>query len=90
MLNEFFGGNITSRNLWPPQSPDLSQLDFYLWRVLKENMYNNKLHTLEELKQNTELCISNITAETHRVASNMRKRVNACIVECGRHFQHLI
>jgi hypothetical protein len=37
------------------------------------------------------LCISNVTAETlHRVASNMRKSVNACIAECGGHFQHLI
>jgi hypothetical protein len=36
------------------------------------------------LKQNIELCISNITAETvHRVASDMRKRVNACITEYG-------
>jgi hypothetical protein len=26
----------------------------------------------------------------HQVASNMRKRVNACIAECSRHFQHLI
>jgi hypothetical protein len=39
----------------------------------------------------SELYVSGITAETlHRVASNMRKRVNACIAECGEHFQHLI
>jgi hypothetical protein len=49
---------------------------------LKENVYKNNPHTLEELKQNTELWISNVTAETlHWVASNMRKRVNACIAE---------
>jgi hypothetical protein len=29
------------------------------------------------------------TGTLHRVASNMRKRVNACITECGWHFQHL-
>jgi hypothetical protein len=54
-------------------------------------MYKNNLHTLKELKQNIELCFSNITAETfHQVASNMKKRVNACITEYGGHFQHLI
>jgi hypothetical protein len=28
MLNEFFGGRIISRNLWPPQSLDLWPPDF--------------------------------------------------------------
>jgi hypothetical protein len=74
MLSEFFGGHIISRNLWLPRSLDLSPPNFYLWGFLKENVYKNNLHTLEELKQNTELCISNITAETlHQVASNLRK-----------------
>jgi hypothetical protein len=82
MLSEFFGGCIISRNLWPPRSPDLSPPDLYLWGFLKENMHKNNPQTLEELKQNTELCTSNVTAETlHWVASNMRKRVNVCIAE---------
>jgi hypothetical protein len=32
----------------------------------------------------------NDTETLHRVASNMRKRVNACIAERGGHFQHFI
>jgi hypothetical protein len=48
--------------------------------VLVENVYKNKPHTLEELKRNIELCISDVTAETlHWVASNMRKRVTASL-----------
>jgi hypothetical protein len=58
------GGHIISRNLWPPQSPDLSPPDLYFCGFLKENVYKNNLHTLEELKQNIELCISDVTAET--------------------------
>jgi hypothetical protein len=65
--------------------------DFYLWGFLKENVYKNNPHTLEKFKQNIDLYISNITAETlHRVASDMRKSVNACIAEHGGHFQHFI
>jgi hypothetical protein len=30
------------------------------------------------------------TGTLHRVASNIKKRVNACIAERGGHFQHLI
>jgi hypothetical protein len=55
MLSEFFGGCIISLNLWSSRSPDLSPPDFYLWGFLKENVYKNNPHTLEELKQNTEL-----------------------------------
>jgi hypothetical protein len=48
----------------------------------------SRRYTLEELKQNTELGISDLTAETlHRVASDMRKRVNVWI---AGHFQNLI
>jgi hypothetical protein len=66
---------------------DLSPLFVYLRGFLNENVYKNNPHTSEELKQNTELCISNVTAETlHQVASSMRKRVNACIAECSEHF----
>jgi hypothetical protein len=91
MSSEFFGGRSIARNLWPPRSPDLSPPDFYLWGVLKENVYKHYTHTLEEFKENIELCISNVTAETlHRIASDMRKRVNTCIAERGGHFQHLI
>jgi hypothetical protein len=71
--------------MWPPQSLDLSPLDFYLF--LKKKVYKNNAHILEELKQNPKLCISYATAETlHWIASNMRKRVNICTAE---HFQHL-
>jgi hypothetical protein len=87
MLSEFFGGRIISRNLWPPGSVATG---FLSSGFLKENVYKNNPHTFEELKQNVELCISNVTAETlHRVASN-RKRENARIAERGGHFQHLI
>jgi hypothetical protein len=44
--------SIIYRNMWLPPSPDLSPPEFYLWGVLKENVYRKKLHTLEKLKQN--------------------------------------
>jgi hypothetical protein len=35
-LQELFGNNNISQNVWPPRSPDLSIPDFYLWGVLKD------------------------------------------------------
>ena len=39
---------------WPPDSPDLSPPDFFLWGYLKEKIYKNKPQTLEQLKNNIE------------------------------------
>jgi hypothetical protein len=30
ILHEFFGENVISKAFWPPRSPDLSSLDFFL------------------------------------------------------------
>jgi hypothetical protein len=91
MLSYFFGGRINSQNMWPPRSQDLLPPDFYLWGVLKDNVYKINPRTSEELKQNTELCILNVTTEIlHWVASNMRKSVNSFIDNRCGHFQHLI
>jgi len=51
MFNKFFGNNIISQNVWPPQSPDLTPLDFSFFGVLKDNVHKNIPHMLKELKQ---------------------------------------
>ena len=33
-----------------PHSPDLNTLDFYLWRFLKDNLYENNPQSIAELK----------------------------------------
>lgn len=91
MLREFFGEHIISRGLWPPRSPDLSPPDFFLWGHLKDNVYKNNPHTIDQLKHNIEDEISRISvATTQKVATNMTKRVNACVAADGGHFQHLL
>jgi hypothetical protein len=53
---------------------------FLFWGFLK-NVYKKQLAHKNELKQNTELCISNIIAGTlHWVPSDMRERVYASII----------
>lgn len=41
-LNEKFPGQWIGRGgpiLWPPRSPDLSPLDFFLWGYVKDTVY---------------------------------------------------
>jgi hypothetical protein len=63
-LKQFFDDRIISKNLWPPQSPDLTPPDYFLWGYLKQVVYSYRPQTIEDLKQNTEIAISNISHET--------------------------
>jgi hypothetical protein len=77
--------------LWPPRRPDLTPPDYFLWGYLKQVVYSNRPRTIEDLKQNTEVAISNISQETlKKVVRNMVTRVNTCYAENGGHFQHLL
>jgi hypothetical protein len=62
-----------------------------LWEYSIENLHTNSPHILEELKQNNETYISEITYATlHCVASNMQKRLNVCINKDADHFQLML
>ena len=36
---------------WPPRSPDLIPLDFYLWRYWKVIVYQAEVQNMEHLKE---------------------------------------
>jgi hypothetical protein len=73
-----------------PSIPGSIATGFLSLGVFEGERVKNIPHTSDELKQNIELCISNVTpAVLHRVAPKTRERVNACIAERGGHFQHL-
>ena len=48
---------------WPPQSPDLTPCDFWLWGMIKERVYSKKVRDIEELKDRIQGVISNIPRE---------------------------
>ncbi len=56
---------LISSDLWPPRSPDLSPLDYFLRGYLKDQVYSPALATLEDLK-------ANIVCETDRIPFSMR------------------
>ena len=51
-IQSFFGDRVTSKELWPPRSPDLTQPDYLLWGYLKGRVYRNKPRTIDALKAN--------------------------------------
>ncbi|CAG4969499.1 unnamed protein product [Colias eurytheme] len=53
-INELFTNKVISHrgNInWPPRSPDLSPVDYFVWRYLKSKVYENNPRNLTQLKQ---------------------------------------
>ena len=38
-------------DLWPPNSPDLNPVDYKIWSVLQQRVYQSRVHNIDELKQ---------------------------------------
>ena len=43
--------NFLAFNLWPPNSPDLSILDYEIWAVMQHCVYHRQIHSVDELKR---------------------------------------
>jgi len=76
---------------WPPRSPDLSPLDYFLWGHLKSVVYQNRPRTLDDLKDAIITECQKITTETLiRVKNSFIKRIDACVQAEGGQFEHLL
>ena len=75
---------------WPPRSPDLTVLDFYLWGRIKDIVYQTRPTTRENMIQRIENAINLISrAEIETAISSSRTRMISCIFQNGGHFEHL-
>ena len=80
------GGHIQ----WPPRSPDLSVLDFWLWGQIRNDLYKDpRPTTINDLKIRLTFLLENIEkASITRAYESFVKRCNICI-ECeGQHIEH--
>ncbi|KAJ4428923.1 hypothetical protein ANN_25919 [Periplaneta americana] len=78
---------------WPPRSPDLNPLDFYLWGHLKSLVYSSPVPDLESLRNRIVACSEdkrNTPGVWDRVRRSMRHRCEVCIQVGGGHFEHLL
>jgi len=76
-------------DLWPPNSPDLNPVDYSIWGILEEKVYQHRINNLDELKQRlrTEWC--NLDhAVVAAAIRQWRRRLTACVHAGGGHFEH--
>ena len=78
-----FEDRIISRRVavvWPRRSCDLTPLDYYLWREVKDKCYGDKPETIDALKDNIREAIGEIQLHTSdNVLKNYTDRVGYCM-----------
>lgn len=76
---------------WPPRSPDLTPLDFFLWGVIKHRIFQTEPRDLEDLIQRIEDAHNQILPETlNRVHMEFNRRIRVCLARNGRHVEPFI
>lgn len=76
---------------WPPRSPDLTSLDFFLWGYLKNVVYAEAPTDKENMKQRIRNACQNIPR--HVLLSTVEsfdRRIELCMINNGGIFEHLI
>ena len=76
-------------SLWPPNSPDLNPVDYAIWGIIQERVYNKGKIANFELRQR-------IADEWERLdqrnidgaVKEWRKRLRACAAADGEQFEH--
>lgn len=93
-VREIFPNKLISRRgdiNWPPRSPDLSPMDFFLWGYLKSKVYVNKPGSLVQLKENIRHEMAAITEIMCRaVLRNFAVRLDECREREGLHLDDII
>ncbi|PNF33715.1 hypothetical protein B7P43_G11435 [Cryptotermes secundus] len=78
---------------WPPRSPDLTPLDYFMWDHVKSLIYDMPVDN--EFKLLARILVAcDVIRDTpgifERVHQSFFRRCNACIENGGRQFQHLL
>lgn len=77
---------------WPPRSPDLTPMDFFLWGYLKQEVYSVPIDTREQLIDRIFMAAQHTQEKLMEIdlAEEVNRRINACIAENGGHFEQLL
>ena len=95
-LNESFPNRWLGRGgpvAWPPRSPDLKPLDFYLWDHMKTFVYENNVDSRTALRDRIFAAAEHICSHPNNIASatlSLLMRAENSIAAGGGHFEQLL
>ena len=69
----------------------MNPLDFAMWSIIKDRVYEQRVDTIVELKQRiTDVCQDFEREILSNINNNFLKRCELCIQENGGPFEHLL
>lgn len=75
---------------WPPRSPDITPLDFFLWGYLKSKVYLNRPNNIDDLKERIRQEIRLISPEViENVQRETLNRLQKCLEVNGQQIEHM-
>ena len=92
-LEELFGERVLALNHpveWPPRSPDLTPLDFFLWWYLKSNVYITPPVNLGDLQERVSNAVENLRQDRQMIRRSvfgMLRRAELCLERNGGHVE---
>jgi len=78
-------------DLWPPNSPDLNLVNYKVWGVMQQRVYECHMNSVDELKLRVIDVWNSLKQNVIDAAINdWRKQLTACVHADGQHFEHLL
>ncbi|KAJ8912721.1 hypothetical protein NQ315_012275 [Exocentrus adspersus] len=76
---------------WPPRSADLTPMDYFLWGVVKSDVYRVPATTREDMVERIQQSFQRISPLVlSNVRRSFRRRAELCLTENGHHFEQLL
>lgn len=76
---------------WPPRSPDMTPMDYFLWGYIKCKVYQTEPTTVENMQQRIQTVIAEMNEGfVIRAVLSLNRRLNMCIEKEGRHFEQFL
>lgn len=73
---------------WPPRSPDLTPLDFFLWGYVKNMVYQVKINNLQHLKTRIRDAMATVTPNMLQATwTEVEYRLDICRATRGAHIE---
>lgn len=99
-VRDFLNANYANRWIgrqgpvgWPPRSPDMTPLDYFLWGTMKQRIYSTPINTEADLVERIVNCAAELKNSPEIIKKATRHilvRAQLCLQQRGSHFEHLL
>ena len=73
---------------WPPNSPDLNPMDYKIWSIVQQRVYQSRVHNVSEVKQRLmDVWHGMEQSVIDSAIDEWRLRLQACVRAKGGHFE---